>query len=104
MPLGDGLRLVVAEGRGARLAGLAGMRSLDPRTGLLIPRCRSVHTIGMRFGLDLIWLGDDGGVVDLTASVRPGRVVSRRHARAVIEVRAGAGAVFFTGLLGRPTA
>ena len=25
--------------------------------GLLIPRCRSVHTYGMRFPLDLLFLG-----------------------------------------------
>ena len=104
MPLGEGLRLAVAEAPCARAVGLAGMRSLDPRTGLLIPRCRSVHTFGMRFGLDLIWIGDDGGVVDVTASVPPRRVVTRGHARAVVEVRAGAGAAFLIALLERPTA
>ena len=91
--------LVVADRPSARLAGLAGMRAMPPRTGLLIPRCRSVHTLGMRFALDLIWLDGDGAVVDVTARVRPRRVVSRRHARTVVETPSGTGALFFTALV-----
>jgi len=30
---------------------------------LLIPRCRSVHTFGMRFALDLFWLDEWGRVL-----------------------------------------
>ncbi len=103
----DGARLVVADRITARLAGLAGMRALPPRTALLIPRCRSVHTFGMRFALDLIWLDGKGRVVDVSASVRPGRVVTRAHARAVIECRSDTGAAWFvaiarsTGTLGK---
>src|SRR3954466_12811188 len=87
---GGGLTIAVADRPAARLAGLARMRAMPPRTGLLIPRCRSVHTLGMRFALDLIWLDGDGRVVDVTAHARPRRVVSRRHARAVVEVPSGA--------------
>ncbi len=85
MPLGDGLRLVVAEDRVSRLAGLAGLRSLDPRTGLLIPRCRSVHTIGMRFALDLLWLDGDDRVVRVDRGVPPGRLRACPRARGVVE-------------------
>ena len=98
--LGGGIRLAVADAPVARLAGLAGLRTMPPRTGLLIPRCRSVHTFGMRFALDLVWLGEDGEIVDVSASVRPRRVVSRGHARALVEAPAGKGAVFFTALVG----
>src|SRR3954454_4890851 len=100
MAVSRDLRLVVADGPVARLAGLAGMRAMPPRTGLLIPRCRSVHTLGMRFALDLIWLDGDGCVVDVGACVRPRRIVSRRHARAVVRVPSGPGAFFLTALVG----
>jgi uncharacterized protein len=96
------VRIAVADGVVARLAGLAGMRALAPQTGLLIPGCRSVHTLGMRFALDLIWLGEEGRIVDVSAAVRPGRVVTLAHARAVVECRAGMGAVFFAALAGAP--
>ena len=38
---------------------------------LHIPRCRSVHTFTMRFPLDLIWLGKDGGIVRVDRDVAP---------------------------------
>ena len=100
--LGRGVQLVVADGPVARLAGLAGMRSLSPATGLLIPDCRSVHTLGMRFALDLIWLGEDGRIADVSAAVQPWRMVTLAHARAVVECRAGLGAVFFAALASAP--
>ena len=96
--LGNGVRLAVAVRPLARLAGLAAMNAPPRRTGLLIPDCRSVQTAGMRFKLDLIWLGDDGGIVDVTASVAPWRVVARAHARAVVECPAGTGALFFSAI------
>ena len=100
--LPDGSKLAVADGRTVRALGLAGLRTLPPRTALLISDCRSVHTLGMRFALDLIWLGADGRIVDVSASVPPRRVVTRAHARAVVECRAGSGAAFFTALATGP--
>ena len=96
------MRLAVADRPSARLAGLAGLRALPPRTALLIPACRSVHTFGMRFALDLIWLADDGVIVDITAGVRPGRIVRVRDARAVVEAQAQSGASFFGALAAAP--
>ena len=96
--LSDGVRLAIAARPGARLAGLAGVKALPRRTGLLIPDCRSVQTAGMRFKLDLIWLDEGGGIVDVTASVPPWRIVTRAHARAVVESPAGTGALFFTAI------
>ena len=100
--LRGGATLAVADRASARLTGATLMRSLPRRTALLIPGCRSVHTLGMRFALDLIWLGDDGRIVDVSASVRPWRFVTRAHASAVVECRAGTGAAFFTALAAAP--
>jgi uncharacterized protein len=74
----------------ARLRGLAGLRVLPPQTGLLLPRTRSVHTLGMRFALDLVWLDGAGNVVRVDRAVKPGRMRSCRTARAVVELSAGA--------------
>ena len=68
----------------ARLLGLA-LRRRPPRHALLLPRCRSVHTFGMRFPLDLIWLDRDGRVLRVDEAVPPWRVRSCRRAAAVLE-------------------
>jgi uncharacterized membrane protein (UPF0127 family) len=70
----------------ARLLGLAGLRTLPPAAGLLLPRTRSIHTFGMRFALDLVWLDRDGRVIRVDRDVRPWRIRSCRVARAVVEV------------------
>jgi uncharacterized protein len=85
-----GLRVVLAVGIRARALGLAGLRSPPPAgVALLLAPCPSVHTLGMRWALDLVWLGAAGEVVRVDRGVRPGRLRSCRAARAVIEVPAG---------------
>jgi uncharacterized membrane protein (UPF0127 family) len=78
-----------AEGPRARLVGLAFLGTLPPDAGLLLERTRSIHTFGMRFALDLVWLDDAGRVVRVDRGVRPGRVRGCRSARAVVELQAG---------------
>jgi uncharacterized membrane protein (UPF0127 family) len=87
--LAGGLSLVRATTPLARLRGLAGLRAIDARVGLELPRCRSVHTLGMRFALDLIWLDGDGAVVRVDRAVPPNRLRSCRRARSVVELAAG---------------
>ena len=96
--LPGGLTLVRAATPLARLRGLAGLRAIDARLGLELPRTRSVHTVGMRFALDLIWLGADGGVVRVDRDVPPGRLRACRAARSVVEVAAGKADDFLAAL------
>ncbi|HET6447537.1 MAG TPA: DUF192 domain-containing protein [Conexibacter sp.] len=70
----------------ARLLGLAGLRELPPCSALLLSRTRSIHTCGMRFALDLVWLDGDDRVVRIDRNVRPWRVRGCRAARAVVEL------------------
>ena len=69
---------------GSRLRGLA-LRD-EAGWALLIRRCRCVHTFGMRFALDLVWLDAEGRVMRVDRGVRPRRVVRCRKAAAVVEV------------------
>jgi uncharacterized membrane protein (UPF0127 family) len=85
------MEILVARSRRLRLVGLALRGRPPPGRALLIPRCRSVHTFGMRFALDLVWLDRDGRVLGVEESVPPWRVRSRRDAAAVLEVPAGGG-------------
>jgi uncharacterized membrane protein (UPF0127 family) len=82
------LPIIVADTPVRRLRGLLGHR-VPPPFALRIAPCRSVHTFGMRFALDLHWLDASGAVVRVDRAVAPGRVRACRRARAVIEVPAG---------------
>ncbi|MFN8161502.1 MAG: DUF192 domain-containing protein [Solirubrobacterales bacterium] len=83
-----GLRVPVADRPVARLLGLAFLERGRAGPGLLIPRCRSVHTVGMRFALDVHFLDADLAPVRSRLGVRPGRLLACRNARAVLELPA----------------
>jgi uncharacterized membrane protein (UPF0127 family) len=87
-PNGGTLAYFVAERHPARLLGLAGLRSLPAGVALLIPGCRSIHTFGMRFRLDVLFVGM--GPLSLEI-LELHRAVARR--RIVRASRAGVGAL-----------
>lgn len=98
--LPGGLVLVDARSPPARLLGLAGLAALPAHVGLRLGRCRSVHTFGMRFALDLLWLDGSGRLVRLDGAVPPRRLRACRAARGVVETRAGEAAAFLDAGLG----
>jgi len=82
-----GVVVPAAVGPRARLLGLAGLRAEDAAPGLLLPRCRSIHTFGMRFALDVVFL--DRELRPLARRrTPPNRVVFERRASAVLELPA----------------
>jgi uncharacterized membrane protein (UPF0127 family) len=81
-----GVEVPVATGVRARLLGLAWLDREEAGSGLLIPRCASVHTFGMRFALDLVFLDPDGWPISVRQGVPPRRVVANRGAAAVLEL------------------
>ena len=89
--LPGGVRLMAAETVRSRLLGLMGLPALDGDDALLLSPCGCIHTFGMRFPLDLVWLDAAGRVLRVDAVVAPGRVRGCRRARAVVETSAGAG-------------
>ena len=82
-----GTAVPMASSVGARLLGLALMRRKRAHpAGLLIPNCRSVHTFGMLFRLDIAFLDSEQRVIELRCDVPPGRIVHCPAADAVLEV------------------
>ncbi len=81
-----GRRVRLAAGLSTRLLGLSRLDREQAGTGLLIPRCSSVHTFGMRFALDLAFLDRRGRVLAYRRRVPPRRVVFHRGAAAVLEL------------------
>jgi uncharacterized membrane protein (UPF0127 family) len=83
-----GVRVPVAERFLSRLLGLALLERTGAGPGLLIPSCRCVHTFGMRFALDLVFLDREGREIRRLHAVPAGRVVRERRADAVLELPA----------------
>jgi uncharacterized membrane protein (UPF0127 family) len=78
----------IAHGPVARARGLLGRDALD---GVLVLRpCRSVHTFGMRFPIDVVFC-DRAGCVLRTVTLRRGRI-SPVVWRSAMVIEAGAGA------------
>ena len=67
--LDGGLTLIVARSFRERRRGLAKMAPLPAGYGLRILKCNSIHTFGMRFALDLVWLARDGRVLRVDRGV-----------------------------------
>lgn len=95
---GGALALHQARTFTARRRGLAKLDALPGDVGLHIHRCGSVHTFGMRFGLDLIWLARDGRVLRVDRAVPPRRQRLCVRARSVVEVAAGGADRWVAGL------
>ena len=80
--------LEVADSRRARRRGLLGRDGFEG--ALLLSPARAVHTVGMRFPIDVAYCDDAMRVLE-TLCMRPGRVgMPRLRARCVIEAEAGA--------------
>jgi uncharacterized protein len=86
-----GREVRVATGPRARFLGLAHLERERAGPGLLIPRCASVHTFGMRFGLDLYFLGESGEVVAVRRGLPARRLAFCGQAKAVLELPAKEG-------------
>jgi uncharacterized membrane protein (UPF0127 family) len=76
----------VAKDFRTRLLGLAWRDRERAGAGLLIPRCSSVHTFGMRFPLDVYFLDAEGRVIAVRRQVPPRRVLWQRGASAILEI------------------
>ncbi len=87
------MHVVRADSFASRLRGLARRDDWPAAAALLLPRCRSVHTFGMRFSLDLVWLGPAGAVVRVDRAVPRRRLRLCLRARAVLECHAGQGGI-----------
>jgi uncharacterized membrane protein (UPF0127 family) len=83
------LQVHVCESRLERGRGLLLRRRVDPDTALLLPNCRAIHTIGMRYRIDVIFCDSQGRILQVHENLAPCRVALRRDACHAWEVGAG---------------
>jgi len=80
----------VADTGSKRSKGLLGRDSLSSGEGLWIVPCESVHTFGMRFAIDLVYLDRQQCIRKVRSDVPPWRISACFSAHSVIELASGA--------------
>jgi len=81
--------LAVADTHWTRLRGLLGLVSDDFRegSGLWIVPCHGVHTLGMRFAIDVVYLDHASTVIAVQSEIKPWRFTRiRGQAASVLEL------------------
>jgi uncharacterized membrane protein (UPF0127 family) len=74
----------------ARRRGLLGRDRLAPGEALVIVPSQGIHTFGMRFSIDVVFVDRHGGVLTIAHAVPPRRFRFAWRAFAVVELAAGA--------------
>jgi uncharacterized protein len=87
-----GLRVRIADRFVSRALGLLVGPALGPQEALLIAPCSSIHTIGMRYAIDVAFLDRRARILRLFPAVRAWRIRAAPGAAAVRELAAGAAA------------
>ncbi|MHB8148209.1 MAG: DUF192 domain-containing protein [Vulcanimicrobiaceae bacterium] len=73
-----------------RTLGLLKRTSIGADEGLWIDRCWGIHTVGMKFPIDVVFLDQAFRIVSIRRNVRSGCLaVAQANAMHVVELRAG---------------
>ena len=72
------------------MKGLLGRSSLEDGEGLLIRPCKGIHTFGMKFPIDAVFLNKNIRVIAISKNILPNRMTRMYfEASSVIELPAG---------------
>ena len=86
-------KVYIADHFFTRLKGLMHLKSLQESTGMLIRPCRQIHTFGMKFAIDVVYLTKDLRIVCIKSSIPPQRLTkSVPPAWQVLELGSGCAA------------
>jgi uncharacterized membrane protein (UPF0127 family) len=75
--------------RSDRRRGLLGRDALDMSAALVLAPCFAIHTMFMRFPIDVVFLNRDGRVRTIIRNVQPWRMVASPRAYAAVELAGG---------------
>lgn len=83
------LEVALADSPLARMRGLLGRPPLQGGQALMLRPCNLIHTVGMGYAIDVVFLRRDGLVLQVAPHVRPLRVRGHWRAHSVLELAAG---------------
>jgi uncharacterized membrane protein (UPF0127 family) len=82
-------RCLMATNVALRFRGLMGKKELPAGEGILLRPCASVHTMFMRFPIDVVFCDRELRVVGIASDVPAWRLRSQRGAKVTVELAAG---------------
>jgi len=82
-------RVLVANSFFSRLMGLLNRASLEPSEGMFFNKAPAIHTIGMRFPIDILFLDASRRVAKVLQQVKPNRILPYIKSKYTIELAAG---------------
>ncbi|HET6387023.1 MAG TPA: DUF192 domain-containing protein [Armatimonadota bacterium] len=84
-------RATIASNLWKLLVGLIPYRRLNPGDGMVFPRTGSIHTTGLKFEIDVLFLSRDGRIIGMKERVAPFRIAwAPRGSHTAIELPGGA--------------
>jgi len=69
--------------------GLLGEKHLKEDTGMLFKKCSSIHMIGMKMPLDILFLAKDGTVLKCVNNLQPWKIAACFKASTTLELASG---------------
>lgn len=91
-------RVEIADNFFTRFMGLMYRKELSAGSGMLIRPCSQIHTFGMKFAIDAIFLNKDNQVVRVLSNIKPHRILPYiSKSKQVLELAAGNAAGIETG-------
>lgn len=66
-------RAKVARNLWSRITGLIGKKDFNPGEGLVLLPCKGIHTLGMRFPIDVLYVSETGIVTKILSGIKPNR-------------------------------
>jgi hypothetical protein len=82
-------RALIADSSKTRKVGLLKHHSLEPGEGLWITPCEGIHTVGMKFAIDVVFLDKRRKVVKIRPSMPRWRMAACLWAHSVLELPSG---------------
>ena len=79
----------MAETRATRRKGLLGRDGLPEGAALILRPCNAIHTVGMRFPIDVVFVDSHGVVRKIVHNMPPWRMAVSPLSRTTIELAAG---------------
>lgn len=72
-----------------RLMGMLKLRGCNRQTAYWFPCCRSIHTWGMSFAIDVVALDREQKIVGVYRNIQPGQFLRCPEAYSIVECEAG---------------
>lgn len=84
------IQLIQAHGWFSRLKGLLGTRTLHDNRGIWLKPCKSIHTMGMCYSIDVLFLDKKNSILKIAKQVKPFRFrLGPKYTKSVLELAAG---------------